>query len=146
MMKSIKWKSLIITSLVCLLPIFFGVFLWDKLPDRIAIHFNFYGEPDNFSSKAFAVFGLPLMMAFFQVICSVAYDMKITKQHKIINIEKGVIWILPVISIVLQAATLGFAMGLNIDMGKVAAILLVFLLSYSIISIYTAKKSKKGNF
>lgn len=144
-MKFIKWKSLIITLLVCLLPILFGVILWDKLPDRIAIHFNFYGEPDNFASKSFAVFGLPLMMAVFQIICSVAYDMKIKKQYKIINVEKGVIWILPVISIVLQAATLGFAMGLNIDMGKVAAILLVFLLLYSIICIYLPKKSNKRN-
>ena len=32
-MKFIKWKSVIITSVVCLLPIFLGLLLWNKLPD-----------------------------------------------------------------------------------------------------------------
>ena len=56
MMKFIKWKSLVITCIVCLFPMFLGIALWNDLPDSIAIHFNFYNEPDNFVSQEFAVF------------------------------------------------------------------------------------------
>ena len=54
-MKIFKWKSFIITSIVCLLPILLGISLWTKLPDTMAIHFNIYGDPDNFASKGFVV-------------------------------------------------------------------------------------------
>ncbi len=46
-MKSIKWKYMFVTSMLCLLPIVFGLILWDKLPPQIAIHFNMNNAPDN---------------------------------------------------------------------------------------------------
>ena len=52
-MKHIKWKTLIITGVIALLPILIGIFLWDKLPGQIAIHFNLNNEPDGFASKGF---------------------------------------------------------------------------------------------
>ena len=78
-MKFIKWKSLIITSLVCLLPILLGVGLWDKLPDTMAIHFNINNEPDNFASKGFVVFFMPVLMMFLQWISCVINDINAYK-------------------------------------------------------------------
>ena len=54
-MKAIKWKQIVITSLICLCPIVFGLILWDKLPESMAIHFNINNEADNFASKEFTV-------------------------------------------------------------------------------------------
>lgn len=65
-MKFIKWKSFIVTSFVCLLPILLGIALWENLPDTMAIHFNINNEPDNFASKGFVVFGLPFLMVILQ--------------------------------------------------------------------------------
>ena len=48
-MKFIKWKILVITSVVCLLPIIMGIAVWDKLPDTMAIHFNINNVADNFA-------------------------------------------------------------------------------------------------
>lgn len=62
MLKENKWKILI-TTLIVLLPILVGCLLWDRLPDTIATHFGVDNEPNGFSSKAFAVFGLPGIMA-----------------------------------------------------------------------------------
>lgn len=39
-MKVIKWKILLRTCAVCLLPILFGILAWDALPEQMAIHFN----------------------------------------------------------------------------------------------------------
>ena len=79
MMKFIKWKSLILTCIVCLLPILPGIALWDKLPDTMAIHFNINNEPDNFASKAFVVFGLPLLMVLLQLFCCFVNDINAHK-------------------------------------------------------------------
>ncbi|MBQ4504805.1 MAG: DUF1648 domain-containing protein, partial [Firmicutes bacterium] len=51
---------LIITTLITALPILVGLILWNQLPEQVATHFNFAGEADGWSSKAFAVIGLPL--------------------------------------------------------------------------------------
>ena len=107
-MKAIKWKTLIITGILCLLPILLGVYLWDILPDEIAVHFNLYIEPDGFASKGFAVFGIPLIMCALQIFGCIISDFKVEKYGaKVPAISK---WIVPVISIVVQAIILIYAL------------------------------------
>ena len=65
-------KMLILTSVITLLPIFIGLLLWRQLPASVATHFGVDNQPDGYCSKAFAVFGLPVMMLFFHLICIVA--------------------------------------------------------------------------
>ena len=52
-------KTLILTTLICLLPMVAGALLYSRLPETMATHWNLNGEPDGWSSRAFAVFGLP---------------------------------------------------------------------------------------
>ena len=122
-MKFIKWKSLVITSAVCLLPILFGVMLWNYLPESIAIHFDINNNPDNFASKGFTVFGLPFMMMLLQWICCAINDINAHKHGERKKFEKATKWIIPVMSVVLQAVTLGYALGFEIDIRRFAAVL-----------------------
>ena len=55
-------KTLIVTSVVILLPILAGVILWNQLPNPMPTHWNASGEIDGWSSKPFAIFGLPLIL------------------------------------------------------------------------------------
>ena len=128
-MKFIKWKSLIITSLICLLPILLGVSLWNSLPDTIAIHFNLYNEPDNFVSKAFAVFGLPVLMVVLQAFCCFINDINAKKHGERKKFERATKAIIPSITVILQIITLGYALGWNIDIRKSVALIvgIVFL-------------------
>ena len=121
-MKFMKWKSLIITCLVTLLPIVAGVVLWNQLPAEIAVHFDINGNPDNFASKGFAVFLLPLLMALLQIICCVINDIKAYQHGPRVKFERVTKWIIPCMSIVLQAAIFAFALGKNVDMRAVAMI------------------------
>jgi len=122
-MKFFKWKYYIITSIVCLLPVLLGLALWDKLPDKIAIHFDINNNPDNFGSKGFVVFGLPVMMALLQGICCFINDLNEKKHGERKKFEAVTKWIIPVMSIVLQLATFGIALGKNIDVRIVVALL-----------------------
>lgn len=137
MMKFIKWKSLIITSLVCLMPILLGVVLWDKLPDTVAIHFNINNEPDNFASKGFAVFGLPAMMALLQIVCCFITDFNSHKHGERVKFERAVRWILPCLTAVLQVITLGYALGNNIDIRK--AVVVIVGIMFLVIGNYLPK-------
>ncbi len=122
-MKFFKWKSFLITAGVCLLPILLGIALWDKLPDAIAIHFDINNNPDNFASKPFAVFGIPLLMVLLQAFCCFINDINAHKHGERVKFERATKWIIPVMTIVLQVATLGIALGWNIDIRKVAAVI-----------------------
>ena len=127
-MKFIKWKSLIITCVVCLLPIFLGIFLWDKLPESMAIHFNIYNEPDNFASKEFVVFGLPVLMMLLQIFCCVINDVNSYKHGERKKLESATKWIIPIMTIILQTVTFGLGIGWNIDVRIVVSIIVGVIL------------------
>ena len=69
MLKQYK-NSLIITSLLTLLPIPLGLLLWNRFPETMAIHWGFTGEADGYASPGFAVFALPLLMLVRVFFCS----------------------------------------------------------------------------
>ena len=121
MMKFFKWRIFIITAAVCLLPILLGLSLWERLPEEIAIHFDIYGNPDNFSSKSFAVFGFPLLMVPLQAFCCFINDINAYKKGERVKFSLVTKWIIPVMSTILYVVTLGVALGWNIDVRKAVA-------------------------
>ncbi len=127
-MKFFKWKFWIITSIACLLPILLGIALWEKLPETMAIHFDIYGNPDNFATREFVVFGLPLLMVPLQTVCCLINDINAYKHGDRVKFERVTKWIIPFIIIVLQIATLGYGLGWNLDMRKVAGVLVSAIL------------------
>lgn len=124
-----KWRFLAVTCVVCLLPILLGVALWNSLPDTMAIHFDMYNNPDNFAPKGFVVFGLPCLMVLLQVICCVINDINASKHGDRQKFERVTKWIIPVMTMILQVVTLGYGLGWNLDIRKVAALIVggVFL-------------------
>ena len=130
-MKYIKWKTLLITSIVCLLPIILGVALWDKLPETMAIHFDINNNPDNFASKGFVVYGLPVMMFLLQCFCCFINDIFAKKHGDRKKFEMATKWIIPIMSVILQTVTLGYGLGWNLDIRRVAMLIvsIVFLVT-----------------
>ncbi len=49
---------------IILLNLFLGLYLFSSLPDQMATHWNFDGEPDKYSSKWIGIFLLPLSNLF----------------------------------------------------------------------------------
>ena len=121
--KIIKWRILFITCAVCLIPILAGIVLWNKLPDQIAIHFDINNNPDNFASKRFTVFGLPLLMIALQLICCLINDTKAYKYGDRVKFERATKWIIPIMAIILQGTTFAYALGINVDIRRWAVII-----------------------
>jgi uncharacterized membrane protein len=120
-------KTLIITSVAILLPILAGIILWDKLPDQIPTHWNAQGEIDGWSSKTFAILGLPLIMLAIQwlaVIVTCSDPKRNNHSEKILNF---VFWIVPVLCILLSALMYSVAMGKDIPLEAITPALLGLL-------------------
>ena len=122
-MKNIKWRILFITSLVCLLSVLPGVIMWNSLPESVPIHFNINNEPDNFAPKAVAVLLIPFLMLAVQIFVCVICDISSQKHGQSKKLENVTKWIIPIISVVLQIATVMFAAGKQVDIRRVAVAL-----------------------
>ncbi len=136
MIKQNKTK-LIITSIVILLPIIIGLILWNDLPDTMATHWGVNNEADGFSSKAFAVFGMPLILLAIHWVC--VFGTKLDPKHKDINPKMFtlVLWICPAISLLMSAVVYLNALGKAI---KVGFIVIMFMgLLFIIIGNYLPK-------
>ncbi len=121
-MKKINIDILLLTSVMCLLPILFGLYFYLDLPDYIAVHFNINNQPDGFMPKEMFVFGLPLIMMFTQIFICIIMDLKSTDtNNKSVLMYKLMI---PVICAILYVVIILFAMTYGINIGKITAVIL----------------------
>ena len=104
-------KLVLVTTLICLLPIPAGLALYNHLPEQVPTHFDFSGTPTGWSSRAFAVFGMPCLMTglnLFLYIC-------LKKDPKRANMSAALkyisLWLMPVLSVLTSGLILGTTMG-----------------------------------
>ena len=136
MLKSNK-KQLILSSAATLLPILVGLLLWSQLPAHMTTHWGGDGNADGWSSKAFGVFGLPLILLAFQWLCVLitARDPQNREQNQ--KVLRMVLWIMPVISFFTCGITYAVALGKTFHMDTVT--LLMIGLMFVIIGNYLPK-------
>lgn len=107
-------KTLVITTVVCLLPILLSLALYNRLPEKVPIHFDVHGQPDNYAPKAIAAFLLPVGMAVFNFVLQffLGNDPKQENAGRIMRqITK---WIIPVMCIILMPVTLFSGLGVRV--------------------------------
>lgn len=112
-------KTTIVSTIICLLPILLALAVYDKLPELVAIHFNFAGEADSYAPKAMAVFGLPLMMAVINLITNIALDHDPKKANASKMLALVGRWTIPVMTFVLMGITIFKSLGAEIAINKV---------------------------
>ena len=99
MIKNNKWK-LLISSIIILMPIIFGIVFWNELPTKMVTHWGIDGNADGWSSRYFAVFALPifiLVMHWFCIFCIMLDSKNKNQNNKVFGI---VIWITPLVSLI----------------------------------------------
>ena len=117
-------KTMFFTSIIILAPMIFGLFVWNQLPSEMATHFGENGQPDGWSSKTFAVIGLPLMMLVIHWLCVafIGVDPKNKNiSDKMVNLT---LWIVPIVSIVGEGTTYLYAFDNTINSTKMGIMLL----------------------
>lgn len=123
-------KELLLTSLVCLLPLLAGTILYPRLPETMATHWGFDGTANGWSSRAATVFGLPLLILALHLVCSYA-ESRDTKRKNVNPVLRTVmLWFCPAVSLLGGALTLGTGLGYEMHVGTVAPVFagLLFLI------------------
>ena len=123
MLKANK-KTLIITSIVTILPILIGVIYWNRLPAVMATHFGMNNEANGFSSKVFAVFGLPAFLLAVLWIGAFVTSHDPKRQNISSKMFSLGLWIAPVISLVAAATIYPINLGYELDITLFAELLL----------------------
>ena len=132
MIKQNKYK-LIISAIITLLPMIFGFIVWDRLPENIATSFGWNGEITGYSSKMFAVVGLPVMLTFVNLICIIATSANPRRKNINNKVFSVVIGIVPVCSLLCGACIYGNALGYKVSVESIMPVfmgILFFVLGF----------------
>lgn len=136
-------KTLILSVMICLLPMILGILLYDKLPEQMPVHFTINDVPDNYAHKNFALFGIPLIMAIIQAICLITVDIKVNKlkndeKPKILKIME---WFIPIVTVLIYVIMIEVPLGSTVYVGK--SICLIVGILFMMIGNYIPKMSYK---
>lgn len=112
MLKPYK-KTLILTSLLTLLPILVGLLLRNYLPETFATHWNLYGQADGWMNASAAIILPPLLMLAAHLFCIFFTLRDPGNKGRNKKPLKTVFWILPVVSNMSCYVMFALAMGLE---------------------------------
>lgn len=120
MLKINNKTALLVSTIICLIPMIFALIVFDKLPPQVPIHFDAAGNADNYLPKAAAAFGLPLVMAAINAYTHFRLneDPKVEKASS--TIKQAMKWVAPVISVLFVPFSLLKAMGTSLPIPMVA--------------------------
>ena len=136
-------KLLMITCLISLLPIIYGLYFYDQLPQQIAVHFDVHNQPDNYFSKNLFVFGMPIMMCLFQIFGFIADLKQNTQKEANKKMTQVARWIIPVLTNVMYLATIAYALH-TIDIRVVCMIVIGTMLL--VMGNYVPKTKQSNSF
>lgn len=112
--------TLIITTVLLLVPMLVGILLWDRLPEQVPTHWGPDGSVDGWSSRAVAVFALPaflLAMHWFCLLMTAIDPKNRSQSQKPVTL---VLWICPLLSLLMCGATYAAALGVPFSMNRIA--------------------------
>lgn len=122
-----KWK-LALSSAAVLLPIPAGLILWNRLPAQMTTHWGADGLSDGWSGKAFAVFGLPIIILLLHWVCIffTSRDPKNREQDR--KVFDLILWVCPVISVFVSGFMYSNALGNTVNIDCIPLLIIGLLL------------------
>lgn len=120
------------------IPIIAGIILWGKLPEQIAIRFDFQGNPVDYYSKGVAIFGIYLIILVIHLLVSITTALENEKGEGIPDkIYDILLWICPAVSIFIAVLSYSNALGYKMDAAFLCMLFIGFL--YLIFGNYIPK-------
>lgn len=107
--------NIILSCIILVAPMIFGMIVWNKLPESMPIHWGVNGEVNGWSSKPFAVFVLPLLILALHGVCIFASGKDFRNKKQNPKVMRLVLWICPLLSVVANSLTYVVALGREIN-------------------------------
>lgn len=115
-MKKIDWKNLFITCLVTIMPMLIGIIFYNQLPEIIPVHFNIHNQPDTFTSKEIALFGIPAILMIVQIVICVIIDIRRKEDAEVSKLETIMRWVMPIISVLVGVLLVEYPLRIRLDL------------------------------
>jgi uncharacterized membrane protein len=93
--------------------------MYDKMPDRMPIHWDIKGNPDNYGTKAFATIGLPLMMAGLNLITHFALNSDPKRANSSVVLKAIGKLTIPFLTVTLVPITIFAGLGYDLPIEKI---------------------------
>lgn len=122
--------TILITSLLCFVPMIAGLILWNKLPDELPTNYNLNNEVGNVAPKWINVILLPIFFAILNIIVNIRISPK-TEENVGKRLASFVVWLVPILAVVVGTFMIIKPLGLPLEAMSLAAsfMSLVFIIS-----------------
>ena len=111
---------LMITSAVILMQMLVGVLLWNRLPETMATHFDFHNEPNGWSSRTFAVFGMPMVLLGLHWMCILLSGLPgFAKPEASPKLQRLLLLVIPAVSLLVTVMIYGYALGAAFNIARI---------------------------
>ncbi len=133
MIRNHRGKAMI-SSLLILLPLLFGLLMWNKLPNQLASHWGLDGSVDGRASRTFTIVFMPLILLAFHWLCLLVSAAEFKKRGQNGKVLGMVFWIIPTVSLFSGGIVYSAAFGLELNLIRVVlaftGLLFLFLGNY----------------
>lgn len=120
-------RTTILTTIVCLIPVILGIFLYPRLPETIVIHWDAGGNPNGWASKLMGAIVFPGIL----VLVNIVFPLLLKTDPKYSNMNEKVKqmlhWIIPMVSIFCSGSTLAAAFGRDVKTTLLVPMFLGFI-------------------
>ena len=123
------------TLIIMAMPILYGIWVYQELPENVAAHFAVSGEGNLFLPKFLVVFVLPLIMLALQAII---FWSTITKDILNTRFKHIIRWAIPFVFVPIYVSTLYKGLDVDFDIRKLTTILVGLVLI--VVGNYLPKK------
>ena len=132
MIKMIKENKikLLVSSLVVLLPIVYGLIMWDKLPDPMPSHWNINGKVDDYTSKQVGIILVPAIMLLVHWFCIFATFLDSKNKNQSSKVLNLVYYLAPIISISVSGIMYSSVMELKLRYWYLMGLVFVIIGNY----------------
>ena len=112
---------------VMLLPVLYAIWVYQKLPENLAIHFDLYGKGNAFLPKFLIVSAFPIVMMLLEVMI---YWSTVAKDILNPTFKHLIRWIFPFSFVLLYMATIYESLDEDFDIRKIATVIvgIVFII------------------
>lgn len=133
---NVNKKELILSCLLCLLPIILFLIIYNDLPTTIPIHWNSQGQIDNEMNKNIVGFIFPVGFSLFNAFLNGVFT--IFGKSKLLESDANTsplaritrLWLFPALAVIILPCSFFIALGYNIPIISIVTILvgLIFVI------------------
>ncbi|MFU0832620.1 MAG: Immunity protein SdpI [Oscillospiraceae bacterium] len=132
-------KSTVLYWFAAVLPFLISAAFYARVPEQIAIHWNANGIADGYSSKAFALFGLPAMMLAVTILINVMLKIDPRRQNidRSPQMKQTALWLIVILDNILDVLIILYALNVRFNMSM--AVISIVGIGIALIGNYLPK-------